>query len=304
MYLEDTSESPFAYCVDSYSDENFVLDLPVHQPDKLHDEPIEDTIVVVFAVGNSALREIMSVLIKFGYRYGENFVLFSDYRLEDFKKKFQKSLGWEPRNHIYRFARANYLNSVKPVHTTVFGAYTFLECLSQSSALAGDIAEVGSFEGGNAYGALSFSAALNSTDKTFYIFDSFEGFPELSEHDPDSSKMGDYSTQTITEEIIDSLRLHPTAQVIKGFVPKTFSSLPEDNRYSLVFYDCDLYEPALSTFQYFWERLTPGGFLIVHDYMAEPGGFEGVKKATHEFFDPMGVEIKVFYESTMAILQK
>ena len=31
---------------------------------------------------------------------------------------------------------------------------------------------------------------------------------------------------------------------------------------------------------------------------------EGVKKATHEFFDSLGVEIDVFYESTMAVLKK
>lgn len=71
-----------------------------------------------------------------------------------------------------------------------------------------------------------------------------------------------------------------------------------------MFYDCDLYQPALDTFEYFWDKIIPGGFMLVHDYIAEEGGFTGVKKATDEFFKPKGVVIHPIWETTMALITK
>ena len=140
--------------------------------------------------------------------------------------------------------------------------------------------------------------------RPFYIFDSFEGFPELSQNDPETKKAGDYKIETSYENILDNFSMFPFAHVIKGFVPGTFSSLPKHERYGLVFYDCDLYDPALATFEYFWDRLMPGGYMLIHDYVAEKGGFLGVRKATDEFFKPRNIAVQEFWENTMGLAIK
>ena len=71
-----------------------------------------------------------------------------------------------------------------------------------------------------------------------------------------------------------------------------------------LFYDCDFYLPALDTFDYFWDRIVPGGYLLIHDYEAEEGGYAGVKKATDEFFGPRKIKFPSFYENTMAVIRK
>ena len=63
-------------------------------------------------------------------------------------------------------------------------------------------------------------------------------------------------------------------KVIKGFIPGTFSQLPANKAYSLVFYDCDLYQPALDTFEYFWGRVSHGGIVLVHDYFSSLAGLK------------------------------
>ena len=141
-------------------------------------------------------------------------------------------------------------------------------------AIRGDVAEVGAFEGGNVL--LALQSAVWPRDRKYYMLDSFEGFPHLSAADPGDFGRGDYRPERALEELLIPFNLYPEAKVIKGFVPDTFARLP-DSQYALVFYDCDLYQPALDTFEYFWKRMVPGGIVLVHDYFAQPGGFAGVE---------------------------
>ena len=213
-------------------------------------------------------------------------------------------MGWSPSIDIYTYALSFSLNSVTPIHTTVLGTVTFLECLEKIQEIDGDIAEVGAFEGGNALCSLIYSTSKNISKKKYWIFDSFEGFPELSEYDPNSMQQGDYKVETSVQQICNNFKIFPEGKIIQGFVPQTYEKVPKDSKFAIVFYDCDLYQPALDTYNYFWERIVSGGYLIIHDYETEPGGFEGVRKATHEFFQEKGVSILSFYENTMAIIKK
>lgn len=115
--------------------------------------------------------------------------------------------------------------------------------------------------------------------------------------------MGDYKIETSYEQILDNFSPFRFVNIVKGAVPKTFADLP-DQEYGLVFYDCDLYEPAKATFEYFWPRMNNGGVLLVGDYVCEKGGFEGVKKAADEFFASKRVEILPFWENTIGVAIK
>ncbi len=214
----------------------------------------------------------------------------------------KKGLGWIADGHLLKFATAYTLNSRKPIHTTIGGTWVFLEALERAAAIPGDIVEVGAFEGGNVLCALQ--SPVWPKNKKYYVLDLFEGFPELSASDPRNFSQGDYHPEHTLEEILVPLSVYPCARIIKGFVPETFANLSADAQYSLVFYDCDLYQPALDTFEYFWPRLASGGMMLVHDYFAQPGGFAGVKLATNSFFADQNCQHAKFWQNTIAIFIK
>jgi len=302
MYLAKTGFNPFSYCIDDFSKESSIYGMPIKKSDSLSFEKKGSFRIVIFAVSNRSLHEISIKLNYLGLCYGEDFIFYSDFFYNDFLHKVETSLGFKLNPKIYQFAVSWTLNSRILVHTTILGTWLFLEILNRLNNTKGHIAEVGAFQGGNVLCSLHFMTQLNP--KKFYLFDSFEGFPDLSKHDPKNFSKGDYNIETTFQEICDIFLRFPEAITVRGFIPSTFSKISENEKFSLVFYDCDLYQPASDTFNFFWDRIVPGGYLLVHDYEAEEGGFAGVKKATDEFFGPKRINFFSFFENTMAVIKK
>ncbi|MBU1131212.1 TylF/MycF family methyltransferase [Patescibacteria group bacterium] len=302
MYLAQTESNPFSYCIDDFSKAKSIYGLKINKSKSLLQEKKGLFQIVIFAVSNKSLQEISHKLNQMGLDYAKDFIYYSDFFYDSFVKKASKYLGFKLNPRIYQYALSFTLNSLTLVHTTILGTWLFLEILNKINGLKGQIAEVGIFQGGNALGALHFMTNLKN--KKFYLFDSFEGFPELSQYDPSTSKKGDYDIETTYQKIVDTFFPFKEVKLIKGFIPKTFNQIPKNERFSLVFYDCDLYQPAIDTFNFFWQRIIPGGYLIIHDYQTEEGGFTGVKKATDEFFKDKKVKLFSFFENTMAVIKK
>jgi O-methyltransferase len=53
-----------------------------------------------------------------------------------------------------------------------------------------------------------------------------------------------------------------------GYVPETLAGL-EDERFAFVLLDLDLYDPTVASLEFFYPRLAPGGYLVMHDYNSE-----------------------------------
>ena len=66
----------------------------------------------------------------------------------------------------------------------------------------------------------------------------------------------------------------------KGYFPTTFRGC-ENLRFAFVSVDADLYAPTAAALPLFWERLSPGGVLLVHDVNSMQ--FTGAGKAVREF---------------------
>ena len=58
--------------------------------------------------------------------------------------------------------------------------------------------------------------------------------------------------------------------------------LVENNKFSLIHIDVDLYEPTLKSLEFFYPRLVEGGIIVCDDYNSKH--FSGSKKAWDEFF--------------------
>ncbi|MEC0129070.1 TylF/MycF/NovP-related O-methyltransferase [Paenibacillus pabuli] len=145
--------------------------------------------------------------------------------------------------------------------------------------IAGAIAELGVFKGEFAkYISNSFS------DRQFYLFDTFNGFDERDitkerEGGFSNSKKGEFMNTNI-QLVLDKIKNPSRCVVKKGYFPETTDGL-ETEQFAFVSLDVDLYEPILAGLEYFYPRLSPGGYIFVHDYNSTR--FSGVKQAVKEF---------------------
>ena len=306
LYIINTSNHELSFVIDSNAvDGETFYGLNVRNPSVLETFDPQNTEIVIFAVSNQTVVAILKSLNQYGFSLTKNVKLYSDLFYDNFQESLKFSLGISANSTFHQFVKSFSLISRVPIHTSILGNVLFLELLQNVSTKIGSsisIAEIGAYMGGNSLVALH--SKLSKMENSYYIFDSFEGFPEITQHDPEKVSKGHYNIDDTFESILDYFSQFENTKIIRGFVPSTFSELKHDEKYGLVFYDCDLYQPALDTFHYFWNRIVAGGYMMVHDYFSEKGGFTGVEKATKEFFTDKNVEIVGFWQNTCAVIKK
>ena len=151
--------------------------------------------------------------------------------------------------------------------------------------ILGDVAELGVYKG-------AFAARINAAfpDRTLHLFDTFEGFADADLETEQREKFskarfGDFSDTSL--ELVRSSLPHPDrAMFYKGFFPDTFSACRAE-RFCFVSVDADLYAPTAAALPLFWERLSPGGVLMIHDVNSTQ--FTGAKKAVDAFCAEKGI---------------
>jgi O-methyltransferase len=123
--------------------------------------------------------------------------------------------------------------------------------------LPGDVAELGVYKGNSAF--LLAELARRRGGRTAYLFDTFESLPERDLVGVDS----DLKDREL------------------NFVDTSLGAV-KNTVFALVHLDCDLYAPMRAGLEFFYPKLVPGGFMIIHDYSSL--NWDGVEKAVDEFF--------------------
>jgi hypothetical protein len=175
--------------------------------------------------------------------------------------------------------------------------------------IKGSIIECGVNQG---YGMMlwtKLSAILEPVNLTrrVYGFDSFEGFPDLSQEDisksSDHVKKGDLAADTF-DELNELIRIHDTtrflghiekSKLIKGDATKTIPKFLDENPHlvvSLLFLDFDIYKPTKTALEYFVPRM-PKGAIIAFDELDNPL-WPGETQAMLEYFSESKLELKRF----------
>lgn len=155
-------------------------------------------------------------------------------------------------------------------------AYQIYMVTKATEKIEGDIAEVGVYMGGSAK-----MICKAKGDKTLYLFDTFEGLPEVMEIDKKATYYkGRYSASY--EFVKESFNDEKNVKIYKGFFPDTAGPI-KDKKFSYVNLDVDIYESTLNCLKYFYPRMSKGGVITSHDYITD-GEDGGVKKAFDEFF--------------------
>lgn len=157
--------------------------------------------------------------------------------------------------------------------------YFFCLVLDQleKEGISGDVAELGVYRGATATLLAKIARNLGTTA---YLLDTFEGFDASDFTNVDYHQRVHFADTSL--DAVKGLIGEENVRFVKGHFPGSASQLPIDARYCLVHIDCDLYVPMASALEYFYPRLVPGGFLIMHDYGSLH--WDGAERAVDEFF--------------------
>jgi hypothetical protein len=141
----------------------------------------------------------------------------------------------------------------------------------------GDLVELGTYKGNTATMLAGMARRMGTTA---WILDTFEGF-----HPADLTGLDASLPVQFKDTSLDAVRAlvgEENVRYIKGYFPESAAQLPDGLQFALVHIDCDLYQPISHALQYFYPRLLPGGYLIVHDYASL--AWQGAEQAVDEFF--------------------
>jgi hypothetical protein len=143
--------------------------------------------------------------------------------------------------------------------------------------VTGDVAELGTYKGNTATLLAKIARRMGTTA---WILDTFEGFEPADLTGPDAGQKIQFQDTSL--EAVRALVGEENVRYVKGYFPDSATQMPDDLRFALVHIDCDLYIPISHALRYFYPRLLPGGYLIVHDYASL--AWEGAERAVDEFF--------------------
>ena len=244
----------FKYVIDNKINEKKIYNIPVFKSDILKHEHRENIFIIIFALSSFVLQSISEELITFGFEKEVNFSDYSFLIKENFKSKLL-SFGLSIKDNDYYFVKSLFYNLSIENQSSILGTQLFLTLLRDTKIFDDDIVELGVYKGGNAYFTSLFKNIIQDS-RHYYLIDTFEGFPELSNFDPSnlSNMFKDNSFQRIETLFSD----FPNVKVVKGKIPDILQEFDNKN-FSLIYCDCDLYKPTLDSLNYFYPKLCRGG---------------------------------------------
>ncbi len=178
-------------------------------------------------------------------------------------------------------------------HAKLFGLIEALRWVVRHE-VPGDVVECGVWRGGSMQAAALTLLEHGAADRALHLFDTFEGMPPPTDEDRRGSVTaqemlathgrdhrvwavaGLDDVQEAMREVgypADLVHFHPglVEDTVPGRAPQ---------RIALLRLDTDWYESTRHELEHLYDRLSPGGILIIDDY----GDWDGARKATDEFF--------------------
>lgn len=159
------------------------------------------------------------------------------------------------------------------------------------AALEGDLIELGVGLGGM---SLFLGALAAQLGKRVWSLDSFVGLPEPSRaRDNPFFKKGDYGPRPDETDLLGRFkreirrrRLSAAVLPLKGFFAQSLKKLPPGQSFCLAHLDSDVYESVYTSLAEIYERVVPGGVIIIDDYFHHA---QGPLRAASDFFNHLRV---------------
>ncbi len=154
-----------------------------------------------------------------------------------------------------------------------------------AEGIGGDVAELGVYRG-------DFAAQINAAfpQRKLHLFDTFEGFHEADveverREGLSDAGAGDFSGTSV-EAVRAGLPYPGMAEFHLGHFPDTFDACLGLS-FAFVSIDADLYLPTAAALPLFWDRLSEGGALLIHD--VNGAQYTGAGRAVNEFCHERGL---------------
>jgi O-methyltransferase len=147
----------------------------------------------------------------------------------------------------------------------------------RKNGIEGSTAELGVYKG-------KFARYINEyfPDRKLFLFDTFEGFDkrDISREKKHAYSSGtqDFSGTSVAE-VLAGMPFPDNCIPVKGFFPESAKDV-RDN-FAFVSLDADLFDPIYSGLNFFYPKLSRGGYIVIHDFNNE--GYKGTRKAVEQF---------------------
>ena len=154
--------------------------------------------------------------------------------------------------------------------------------------IEGDLIEAGSWRGGASILMRATLDTLGVGDRSVWVADSFDGFPEPDEG---HSFMGEFASVDFLAIPLEDVRGHFArfgfdhgVEFVPGFFQETLPQLPR-RPWSLLRLDGDSYEATWTALECLYPSLSTGGYVVVDDY----GALEECQRAVEDFRRQEGI---------------
>jgi hypothetical protein len=172
-----------------------------------------------------------------------------------------------------------------------------LNIIERFREIDGAVVECGVWRGG----MIAAIAERLGGRRSYYLFDSFEGLPEVKEIDGDNAKVWQenknspfYFDNCKAEELYATKAMSMAGatdyQIIKGWFSETLPLFDKSVKIFILRLDGDWYESTIQCLEGLYAQVVPGGLIIIDDYLV----WDGCSKAVHEFLSKNKSAEKIF----------
>jgi hypothetical protein len=172
--------------------------------------------------------------------------------------------------------------------------HNFRELIERAidQGVPGDVLEAGVWRGGASILARAVLAAHGVTDRRIIVADSFEGLPPPSDEFPADADATFHTHADLAVSLAEVRAnfdrfglLDDQVVFLKGWFRDTMPQVDAD-ALAVLRLDGDMYESTIVPLAHLYDRLSPGGWVIVDDYRL----ITPCQEAVRDFFGGRGVE--------------
>lgn len=178
----------------------------------------------------------------------------------------------------------NYMDRIPnpPVHLDIENASLIIKYLQKTidDNIEGDIVELGCHQ----WLTSIFIQLVKPENKDFYVYDSFEWLPEPTAEDENNCDLKFQKGWLLVHEqefVRNFLSNNIELPIMRKW---RFAEIPDDQypeKISFAFFDGDLYQSMIDSFNKVYHKMTPWGIICLHDYSWEV--LPWVKRACDDF---------------------
>lgn len=170
--------------------------------------------------------------------------------------------------------------------------------IEECNAIDGSFAEVGAYEGFTS----EFMCALKGKEKEIFLCDTFKGLADAGEYEPKLGN-GALAVEIDRFKLMNGAFLDSYCNIVEGYFPESATKKMDESQYCFVHIDTDTYLSTLNSLSYFYNRMSNGGKIVVHDYINNDATL-GVNKAVDEFMEKKKGILEIYEGSTQGVITK